>query len=88
MKKAFIAFSMLTLLVTACVAGEEDLPESELELSQATLAAPLTAAPITAQGVCEDQLAFCEGRCVMGPPAFRPICFQRCYVGYQDCIGR
>ncbi len=83
MKKGLIAFSMLALLVTACVSGEEDLPESELELSQATLTTP-----ITTQGVCEDQLAFCEGRCVMGPPALRPICFQRCYVGYQDCIGR
>jgi hypothetical protein len=83
MTKCFAAFSMLALLATACVSTEEDSAEVALEASQSELAAPITVA-----GVCEDQLAFCEGRCVMGPPAFRQVCFQRCYVNYQDCIGR
>lgn len=83
MKKCLAAFSMLAMLVTACVSAEEDSQEIALEEGQSELTSP-----ITVEGVCEDQLAFCEGRCVMGPPAFRQACFQRCYVGYQDCIGR
>lgn len=87
MKKHFAAFSMLALLATACVSAEDDgqdvAPDVALETSQYELTSP-----ISVEGVCEDQLAFCEGRCVMGPPAFRQVCFERCYVNYQDCIGR